>query len=82
MRLFQAVPESLGLARHGNQVHMIRHQAVTQQRKTRELRILPQQRKIDHAIGVVGENNLPGISSLRNMMRNVDHPTRANRAMI
>jgi hypothetical protein len=37
-----------------------------------QLRILSQQLKIGHAITITGENDLPGIPPLGNMMRHID----------
>ena len=34
--------------------------------------VLPQQRQIRESVRVAGENNLPSIAPLRNMMRNVN----------
>ena len=53
-------------------MHMIRHQAVPQQRDTVKVRILSQELKISDAIGVAGENDLSRIPPLRNVMGNVD----------
>ena len=54
-------------------MHVIRHETVAQQRKTVKLGILPQQLEVGDAVGVVGQNDLPGVSALGNMMSNVNH---------
>ena len=60
-----------------DEVYMIGREAVTQQGQTIKLRLLSQQRQVGKTIGIVGENNLSGISPLRNMMGNVrDHDAR------
>ncbi len=38
-----------------------------------EVRIAPQQIEIHYPVGVVGKNELPGISTLRNVMGYVDN---------
>jgi ABC-type polysaccharide/polyol phosphate transport system ATPase subunit len=52
-------------------VQRIGHEAVTPQGQTIKLRLLSQQRQVGKAIGIVGENNLSGISPLRNLMGNI-----------
>ena len=77
MRLFQRLRQRLGGLRYSDQVHMIRHQAVPQQGETVKLGIVLQQLKVSDAIGIAGEDNLPRVSPLRNMMSNVgDYDTR------
>jgi hypothetical protein len=77
MSLFERLRQSLWSLRNRDQVHVIRHQAVAQQRQSVELRILPQQLKVSNAIRIAGQNHLSRIPPLRNMMGNVDdHDTR------
>jgi hypothetical protein len=77
MCLFERLRESLWSLRNCDQVYVIRHEAVAQQRKSVKLRILSQQLKVGDAVRIAGENYLSRISPLRNMMRNVDdHDTR------
>lgn len=73
MGLFESLPQSFVGPGNHDQVHMIRHQAVTQQRKTVQFAILPQQLDISAAIRVIAQNHLPGIAALRNMMGNVSN---------
>ena len=56
---------------HNDEVDMIRHQAITEQREAMKLRAGAQQSQVSQPIGIAGENDLPGISSLRNMMGNI-----------
>lgn len=76
MRLSQRVRECLRSMRNYNEMDMIRHKAVPQQRHGVKLRVLAQQLQVGGAIGVAGENDLSRISALRHMMQNVrDHHT-------
>jgi hypothetical protein len=52
-------------------MHVIRHQAVTQQREAIQLRILTQQRHVSQSVRIGGEDDLAGIAALRNMMGNI-----------
>jgi hypothetical protein len=72
MRLFERLRQRLRGVRNSDQVHVIRHQAVSQQRETVNLGVLPQQLKISDAIRIARENDLSRIPPLRNMMGNVD----------
>jgi hypothetical protein len=71
MRLLERLRKGFGGTGNSDQVHVIRHQAVAQKREAVELKVLPHQLKIGHAISIAGQNNLSGISPLRNMMGNV-----------
>ena len=63
--------------RNGDQVHMIRHKAVTQQGESVKLRVRPQQFKISDALRIAGKNYLSRVPPLSNMVGNVDdHDTR------
>ena len=72
MSLFERLREGHWTVRYGDEVYVIRHKAVAQQRNTVKLRILAEQLQIGNAVALVGENYLASISALRNMMRNVD----------
>ena len=77
MSLFEGVRQRHVGSRNRNQMYVVRHEAVTQQRKMVEFGILPQQFDVSGAVGVVVENYLSGIAPLRNMVRNVnDHHAR------
>ena len=73
MRVFERLRERRRGLRNSDQVHVIRHQAVAQQRETVQLGVLPEQLQISEAIGIAGENDLSGIPPLRNMMGNVEN---------
>lgn len=60
-------------ARNHDQMYMIRHQAITERREVIEFAVLTEEFQIGEAIGVAGEDRLPGVAALRNMMRNVGH---------
>ena len=53
-------------------MHVVRHEAIAQQRKTVEFGILPEQVNVNDAVGGVGQNYLAGVATLGNMMGNVD----------
>ena len=53
-------------------MYVVRHETATQQRKTVELGIFSQQVEISDAVGIIGQNDLSGVATLRNMMGNVD----------
>jgi hypothetical protein len=72
MGLFERLRESLWRVGNGDQVHMIRHEAVAEQGERVQSRMVPQQFKVSEALGIGGENNLSCISALRNVMGNVD----------
>jgi hypothetical protein len=72
VRLLERLRERPKGVRNSNQMHMIRHQAVSQQGKAIKLGVLAQQLKIGDAIVVAGEDDLSGIAALRNMMGNID----------
>jgi hypothetical protein len=52
-------------------MYVVRHEAPTQQRKTVELGIFSQQVEVSDAVGIIGQNDLSGVATLRNMMGNV-----------
>ena len=72
MRLLERLRERLRIVWDRDQVDVIRHQAIAQQREAVKLGVLPQQLKVGDAIGIADENDLSSISSLGDMMRNVD----------
>jgi hypothetical protein len=72
MRVLERLRHRASRAGDGNQMHMIGHETVTQQRETMELGVLVEQFEISGAVGVAGQNDLPGVAPLRNMMRDVD----------
>jgi hypothetical protein len=69
----EGVGERLRTVRNHDQVHVIRHQTVAQQRKPVKIRILSQEREISGAFLVTVENHLSRIAPLRNMVRDVRH---------
>jgi hypothetical protein len=72
MLLFERLRECLQSSGNRDQVHVIRHETVTQQGESAKLRILPQQLKISGTVRIAGQNDLSRIPPLRNMMGNVD----------
>jgi hypothetical protein len=71
--VLESLRQGFAAARNHDQMHMIRHETVAQQREAVKLRVLPQQLKVGDTVGVVGQNYLPGVPPLRNMMGNVNH---------
>src|SRR5947209_12972179 len=72
VRLLQSPRHRVPCVRYGDEMHMIGHQAVAQHTKSMHFRILSEQRKIGDTVAVAGNNKLPGVATLRNMMRNID----------
>jgi len=73
MGLFESLPQSFAGPGNDDQVHVIRHQAVTQQREAVQYAIVPEELEVSAAVRVIGQNYLPGIPPLRNMMGNVSN---------
>ena len=77
MRVLERSGHGVGGAGNRNQMHMIGHEAVAQQRKTIEFGVLPEQLQIGDTVGVIGQDYLPRVATLRNMMGDVnDHDAR------
>src|SRR5712671_2693886 len=75
--MLESLRQGFGGAGHRDQMHVIRHQAVTQQSKTVQVGVLPQQLEVGNAIAVAGQNYLPGVPTLRNMMGNINQGERS-----
>ena len=73
MGLFQGKRQRFALVRDDDQMHMVRHQAVTQERELIKLGVLAQQIQIDDTLVIVGENELAGVSSLGDVVRDVNY---------
>jgi len=65
--------QRVGSARDDDQMNMIRHETIAQQREVMEVRITSKQIEIHCPVGIAGENELPGISTLGNVMGYVDN---------
>lgn len=77
MGVLERQGERLRRAGNGDQMHVIGHEAIAEQREVVKFAVLPQQLQINQPVGVTAEDCLPGIATLRNMMRNVgDDDTR------
>jgi hypothetical protein len=75
--VFEGLRKSLRSMWNRDPMHMIRHEAIAQQRQSVKLRVLAQQLKVSDALGIAGQNHLSRIAPLSNMVRNVDdHHTR------
>ena len=73
MGMLESLRQGFGGVGNCDQMHVIRHQAVTEHRKAVKFRVLPHQLEISNAVGVRRQNDLPGVSPLGNMMRNINH---------
>ncbi len=73
MTMLESLCQRIGGAGYHDQMHVIRHQAITQQSKTVKLGVVPQQLQVSNPIPVVGEYYLPGVPTLGNMMGDVNH---------
>ena len=71
--MLEGLCKCLGGARHSNQMDVIGHQAVAEQRHAIEFTVPPQQFQVRGARGVIIENHLLRVTALRNMMRDVNH---------
>jgi len=65
-----------GLVRDGNQVDVIRHQAIAEQGELMEAAVVLEQLQVDQAVGVRFENEPPCVATLGDVVRRVgrDHP--------
>ncbi len=72
MRMLESQSQSIAFARNHNQVNMIGHEAIADQRKPMQSSIVSEQVKIDEPFSIRSENELPGIPTLGNVVRNTD----------
>src|SRR3984885_13803782 len=72
LSVLQRQPQTIGLLGHSDHVYMIGHQAVADQFYSVQGNVLLQQIQIDAAVGVAGEDKLPSIPTLGNVMRYPD----------
>ena len=73
MGVLEGERQRVGSARDDDQMNMIRHETIAQQREVMEVRITSKQIEIHCPVGIAGENELPGISTLGNVMGYVDN---------
>ncbi len=73
MGMLESLRQRVGGARNDDQMYMIRHQAIAEQREVIEFAVLVEKFQIGKTIGVTVDDYLPGVAALRNMMRNVGH---------
>lgn len=72
MRVLESQSQRICFARNHDQVNVIGHEAVADQRKLMQRSIVPEQVKIDQPFGIGSQNELPGISTLGNVVRYID----------
>ncbi len=71
MRMLESQSQRICFARNRDQVNVIGHEAVADQRKLMQRSIVPEQVRIDQLFGIGSQNELPGISTLGNMVRDI-----------
>src|SRR5258708_8001889 len=71
MRMLESQSERICFARNHDQVNVIGHEAVADQGKLMQSGIISEQVKIDEPFSFRGENELPGISTLGNVVRDI-----------
>jgi hypothetical protein len=54
-------------------MHVVGHQTVAQQQKLVQLNVPPQEVQIHHSFGVGGQNELPRIATLGDVVRDVNY---------
>lgn len=70
--LLEREGERVGMVRNDDEVNVVRHQAVTEDREASEFCRLPQQREVDGAFCVGCEEELSGVAALGYMVRDAD----------
>ena len=76
MRVAQDHRQRIGAAGHGNQMHVVRHQAIPHQRAPVHNGVLTEKTEVHQTIRIGIEDHAPGISALRDMVRHTlgNHP--------
>ena len=69
--MFQCLCQPISLARNGNQVDMIGHDAIANQRHLVEGKVFPQQIDVDRTISIAIQHEAAPISTLRQMVWNI-----------
>lgn len=69
--VLQRQGQRLGTARNNDQVHVVGHEAVAEKTQLVEVRVAPQQFEIHPPFAVRRQQELPRVSALRHMMRNI-----------
>ncbi len=72
MSMLESQSQRTCFARYHDQVNVIGHETVADQRKLMQRSIVPEQVKIDQPFGIGSQNELPGISALGNVVRHID----------
>ncbi len=87
MGMFEGQSQSVGFVRNHNQVNVIRHEAIADEGELVQSSIVSEQVKINKALGVGSEDELPGVPTLCNVVRYINgnhasqtsHGTQSNR---
>jgi hypothetical protein len=72
MDLPESHGEGVGPRRHGDQVHVVRHEAVTEKGETMEPAVMPKQFQINEAAGVGFQDESARIAALSDVMRRIN----------
>jgi len=73
MRLFARQSQRGPLVGNHYPMHVIGHQAITEQRQLIEGNILVQEGEVHEAVGVAVEDKTAGVTTLGHVVRNVNH---------
>ena len=80
MRVTQGLADGIFPMRHRDQMHVIGHETIPDERTVIEDRVLADEIEIDQAVRVRIENVAAGIATLGDVMRDVLTITRARRS--
>jgi hypothetical protein len=71
MGMPQGQAQAVSMVRSDHQMHVIRHQAITDQPHSMAFNVLAQKIEIRHAIGIAIQDKSPPIATLRYVVRNI-----------
>ena len=72
MRILESQSQGIGSARNHDQVNVIGHEAVADQGKLMQSSIVSEKVKIDEPFSIGSQNELSGITTLGNVVRDID----------
>jgi len=72
VRILERQSKRIGAPRDGNQVHVIGHDAIADEREPMQAGIMPEQIQVNEALGVGCQNVLAGVPALSDMVRDID----------
>ncbi len=71
MGLLQRLSQPVRFSGYGDQMHMVRHEAVSDEADSVERHVFPQELQVNRSIVIAVEDEAPPISALGDMMRDV-----------